>query len=437
MKNRRKNIRKNYKKYHSVYHRRRRLNRKRIAVCSVLLTIIAAMVITGVSILISKDNKSVEVVQNNVNPKEGESFKTESETKKQKIKPIEVSIIAVGDNLVSDSVLATAKRNGGGKYDFSSVFEKMKPDFKAADIAIINQETMLGGNQSEYQGYPLFNTPDSMGRAVIDAGFDIVQCASNHSLDTKVDGMKHAMKFWKKHKDKIMMVGLNENEEEYHSIPIYECKGIKFAVLNYTYGLNGLILPEEYSYMVNLMDDKHWDKVKSDIEKAEEMADFTIVLPHWGQEYVQPEPTKEQEKWAAIMVESGADLIIGTHPHVCEKIQWLKASNGNKALCYYSLGNYTSGQQKWETLLGGMATLTIRKDSKGIRIIKKSAGVVPTVNHYVWGLAEEVVRQQYTYRLTDYSEDMLREHSIQWYDPVTYKDYENLLHTKGSKEHGC
>ena len=114
MKNRRKNIRKNYKKYHSVYHRRRRLNRKRIAVCSVLLTIIAAMVITGVSILISKDNKSVEVVQNNVNPKEGESFKTESETKKQKIKPIEVSIIAVGDNLVSDSVLATAKRNGGG-----------------------------------------------------------------------------------------------------------------------------------------------------------------------------------------------------------------------------------------------------------------------------------------------------------------------------------
>ncbi len=208
MKNRRKNIRKNYKKYHSVYHRRRRLNRKRIAVCSVLLTIIAAMVITGVSILISKDNKSVEVVQNNVNPKEGESFKTESETKKQKIKPIEVSIIAVGDNLVSDSVLATAKRNGGGKYDFSSVFEKMKSDFKAADIAIINQETMLGGNQFEYQGYPLFNTPDSMGRAVIDAGFDIVQCASNHSLDTKVDGMKHAMKFWKKYKDKIMMVGL-------------------------------------------------------------------------------------------------------------------------------------------------------------------------------------------------------------------------------------
>ena len=264
-----KHIKKNYKKYHSVYHRRRQLNMKRIVICVMVFLVLTVFVVKGITLLVSSGDKSVEVVQNNVNQKDGESFYGESETKKQqKVKKTEVSIIAVGDNLVSDSVLATAKRNGGGKYDFSSVFEKMKPDFQAADIAIINQETMLGGNQFEYQGYPLFNTPDSMGRAVIDAGFDIVQCASNHSLDTKVTGMKHAIKFWKKNKDKIMMVGLNENEEEYNKIPIYECKGIKFAVLNYTYGLNGLILPEEYSYMVNLMDDKHWDKVKADIEKA-------------------------------------------------------------------------------------------------------------------------------------------------------------------------
>lgn len=398
---------------------------KRIVLCAVLLAAVISVATTGIIVLVSNNNKSVEVVQSNVNSKEGESF--EAETKKQKsIKPIEVSIVAVGDNLVSDSVLATALRNGGGKYDFSSVFEKMKPDFQAADIAIINQETMLGGKKFEYQGYPLFNTPNSMGQAVIDAGFDIVQCASNHSMDTKVEGMQHAIKYWKKHKDKIMMTGLNENEEAYHTIPIYECKGIKFAVLNYTYGLNGFKVPDEYSYIVNLMDDKHWDKVKSDIEKAEEIADFTIVLPHWGQEYVQPEPTQEQKKWAAMMVEAGADLIIGTHPHVCERIKWLKAENGNKALCYYSLGNYTSGQQQWETLLGGMATLTVRKDSKGTRIVKKSAGVVPTINHYVWGLSENVVRQQYTYRLTDYSDAMLRGHSIQWYDPVTYQDYVDL-----------
>lgn len=427
MEKRKKHFKKNYRKYHSRYHKRRRLNVKRIVICAVTLVLLITLSVVGITKLVSNHDKAVEVVQKDVNSQKGENAQVE--TKQEAIKPTTVSIIAVGDNLVSDSVLTTAKRNGGGKYDFSSVFEKMKSDFQAADIAIINQETMLGGNKHEYQGYPMFNTPNSMGKAVIDAGFDIVQCASNHSMDTGIDGIKHAIKYWKKRKNKIMMVGLNESEEEYNSVPIYECKGIKFAVLNYTYGLNGITLPDEYSYMINRMDKKRWNKVKSDIEKAEKLADFTIVLPHWGQEYVQPNPTEEQKKWADMMVEAGADLIIGTHPHVCEKIEWLKASNGNKALCYYSLGNYTSGQQQWETLLGGMATLTVKKDSKGTRIVRKSAGVIPTVNHYVWGLAENVVRQQYTYRLTDYSDSMLRGHSIQWYDPVTYQDFVDLADT--------
>lgn len=429
MEKRKKHFKKNYRKYHSRYYKRRRLNVKRIVICAVTLAVLITLSVVGITKLVSNHDKAVEVVQKDVNSQKGETTQVETKTKQESIKPTTVSIIAVGDNLVSDSVLTTAKRNGGGKYDFRSVFEKMKPDFQAADIAIINQETMLGGNKHEYQGYPMFNTPNSMGKAVIDAGFDIVQCASNHSMDTGIDGIEHAIKYWKKRKNKIMMVGLNENEAEYNSVPIYECKGIKFAVFNYTYGLNGITLPDEYSYMINRMDEKRWNKVKSDIEKAEKVADFTIILPHWGQEYVQPNPTEEQKKWADMMVEAGADLIIGTHPHVCEKIEWLKSSNGNKALCYYSLGNYTSGQQQWETLLGGMATLTVKKDSKGTRIVRKSAGVIPMVNHYVWGLAENVVRQQYTYRLTDYSDSMLRNHSIQWYDPVTYQDYVDLAET--------
>ena len=432
-------IKKSYKKYHSVYHRARRLNVKRIAICAVAFVCILGLIVYGAVSLIRNNSKDVQVAAGSKNVKVSVSAQ-ENETKTENnkkinynVKPETVSIIAVGDNLVSDSVLYTAQRNGGGKYDFSSVFEKMKPDFKKADIAIINQETMLGGKKFPYQGFPLFNTPNSMGDAVIDAGFDIVQCASNHSMDTKVEGMQHAIKYWKKHKNEIMMVGLNENEKEYNSIPIYECKGIKFAVLNYAYGLNGFTVPDEYSYIVNLMDKNHWDKVKSDIERAEKEADFTIVLPHWGQEYVQPDPTKEQVKWAKMMTETGADLIIGTHPHVVEKIQWINADNGNKSLCYYSLGNYTSGQQKWETLLGGMATLKVRKDNIGTYIVKKSAGVVPTINHYVWGKAANVVRKQYTYRLTDYSDEMLRSHSIQWYDPVKYSDYKELAKEVFSK----
>ena len=112
------------------------------------------------------------------------------------------------------------------------------------------------------------------------------------------------------------------------------------------------------------MDKQHKEKVKSDIERAEKEADFTIVLPHWGQEYVQPEPIKEQVQWAKLMVEAGADLIIGTHPHVCEKIQWIKTDTGNKALCYYSLGNYTSGQQQWEHLWVPWQPLQLEKTTK-------------------------------------------------------------------------
>lgn len=418
----------NYSRYRSRYIRRRRLNVKRIVICVVCLCVLISAAVGGILASQSKNNEVREAmvtpayVQGETKDYNEAQSVPEATTKAEKV---DVTLIAVGDDLVSDAVLYTAKKSDGS-YDFSSVYEKMKPDIKKADIAILNQETILGGDGFEYQGYPCFNTPDSMGDAIIDAGFDIVQQASNHSYDTGVEGIEHCIKYWKKHKKKVLMVGLNKDENQYNTIPVYECKGIKFAVLNYTYGLNGFSLPQGKEYLVNLLDDAHWDKVKSDIEKAEETADFTIVLPHWGQEYVQPDPTEEQVKWAEMMVESGADLIIGTHPHVVEKIQWITAENGNQALCYYSLGNYTSGQQSWKTLLGGMAKLTIRKDEKGIRILKKKAGVVPIVTHYVWGLSAGVIREQYTYKLSDYSQDILNRHSIQWYDPVSYNDLEQL-----------
>ena len=415
----------NYSRYHSRYIRRRKLNVKRIALCTVCGFLLISAAIYGITMGINKNKKGgvVEAFAVSENNKKTVS-PTITETTK-KAEKTDVTLVAVGDDLVSDSVLYTAKKSDG-TYDFTSVYEKIKPDIKKADIAILNQETILGGSGFEYQGYPCFNTPDSMGDAIIDAGFDIVQHASNHSYDTGEEGIKHCINYWNKHKKKIMMVGLNKNDKQYNTIPVYECKGIKFAVLNYTYGLNGFSLPEGKGYLVNLLDDSHYNKVKEDIEKAEEIADFTIVLPHWGQEYVQPEPTAEQRNWADMMVRSGADLIIGTHPHVIEKIEWIKAENGNKALCYYSLGNYTSGQQKWKTLLGGMAKLTVRKDEKGVRIVSKKAGVVPIVTHYVWGLSKGVIREQFTYKLTDYSQDILNRHSIQWYEPVNYSDLEQL-----------
>lgn len=314
----------------------------------------------------------------------------------------EASLIAVGDNLVSDSVTHCGLQSDGS-YEFSELFEELKPDIEVADIAVINQETILGGPDFKYTGYPNFNSPYEIGDAIIDAGFDVVLQATNHSYDMGLQGIKNCRKYWNKHSKEITMVGLNKSVKQQNTVTVVEKNNIKIAILNYTYGLNGYTLPEGKEYLVNLIDE---EKIKSDLEKAEQIADFTIVFPHWGIEYVH-EPNSEQEVLAKMMVEYGADLIIGTHPHVLEIIEWIETDNGNKALCYYSLGNYTSSQDKTSTMLGGMAKLTIQKQGNDVRI-KDGAGVVPIVTHYIGGSG----RITKTYKLTEYSKNLAAVHSI-------------------------
>lgn len=313
----------------------------------------------------------------------------------------EVNLIAVGDNLISDSVTHCGLKDNGS-YEFSELFEELKDDIKKADLAVINQETILGGPDFEYTGYPNFNSPYEIGDAIINAGFDVVLHATNHSYDMGLEGAKNCLNYWNNHPE-ITMVGMNRSIEEQNSIKVIEKNNISIAILNYTYGMNGYKLPNDKEYLVNLIDEK---KIVSDLKKAEKLADFTIVFPHWGVEYVH-EQNEEQRKLANIMVENGADLIIGTHPHVLESIEWIVSDNGNQALCYYSIGNYTSSQDKTATMLGGMAKLTIRKKGEEV-YIKDDAGIIPIVTHYIWGQG----RLTKTYKLTEYSEKLAKVHSI-------------------------
>jgi len=312
-----------------------------------------------------------------------------------------VSIIAVGDNLISDSVTHCGLESDGS-YNFAELFEMLKSDIEAADMAIINQETILGGPDFAYSGYPNFNNPYEIGDAIIDAGFDVVLHATNHTYDMGLKGIENCMAYWEQH-PQITVLGMNKTPEAQNEIPLVEKNGITFAILNYTYSLNGYILPDGSEHMVNLIDE---DKIRSDIERAEELADFTIVCPHWGVEYTH-QPIGEQWDLAEMMAEAGADLIIGTHPHVLESIDWVEGENGNKALCYFSLGNYTSSQDKVSTMLGGMAKLTITKHNDEV-YIEEGAGIVPIVTHYIWGTG----RLTKTYKLTEYTEELAAQHSI-------------------------
>ncbi len=322
-----------------------------------------------------------------------------------------VTLAAVGDIIAHDTILELASTGNG--YDFSSLFSLLKDDISSVDLAICNVETPLGGGP--YGGYPNFNTPDEMGLAVINAGFDVALQASNHSMDSGAGGIHHSIDFWKQHSNEILMVGMHGSTEEEDAIPLITKNGITFAVLNYTYGLNGYELPGDEPYLITLMNDGTRDYISNQVQQAASQADFVIVCPHWGDENMVGEPNDFQRDWANLFTEAGADLIIGTHPHVLQNIEWVTSGNGNKALCYYSLGNFVSNQQYTDLVLGGMAYLEIEKTEAGCAIVESSAKEIPVVTHND-KTQDPVVIQ--TYYLADYTEDLAAVHDTY----LTYDD---------------
>ncbi len=377
----------------------------RILTIIVLALLVAVVVIIAVSCSNNKKN----------NKPSGSSAQAETQvpTPEEPTTPppsYEVELISVGDVLMHTPILNYSRKDNG-KYNFDRIFSVMKEDISRADIAICNQETPIDTTIPADGGIEfIFNTPGAIGKAEIKAGFDVVLQASNHSYDEGSDGILHTIDFWKKHTDKITMIGMNESQEKRDTITYVEKNGIKFALLNYTYGLNGFSLPEDMDYLVTIIDDEHRDIIENDIKTADANADFVIVFPHWGVEDLWPDTTEFQDSWAKIFTEAGADLIIGTHPHVCERIDWVEADNGNKSLCYYSLGNYASNQQEAPEVLGGMAKVKIVKENGETFIDKEATGVVPIVCHNIdhGNFTNEVV----IYKLSDYTEELANSHDI-------------------------
>lgn len=312
----------------------------------------------------------------------------------------ELTLLAVGDNLIHIQVIESGKQ-ADGSFNFNHLYSHLAKDIASADIAIINQETIFGGNEDPYTGYPEFNSPTEIGDAIISAGFDVVLSATNHAMDKDSSGVLNTIKYWKEHPE-IKLLGINESAKAKKNITILEKNGIKVAMLNYTYGLNGHLLPDDMPYLVNILD-KH--ELKKDIVKAKELADFVIVFPHWGTEY-KYKPDDMQKEYTDFFAEQGVDLVIGTHPHVLEPIQWIMTKSGHKMLVYYSLGNYVSYQKEAPRLLGGMAMVTLRKDTYGTSISK--ASITPIVTHYenTKGYAFGV------YELSDYTESQAKVHGV-------------------------
>jgi hypothetical protein len=291
----------------------------------------------------------------------------------------ELDLVMAGDVLLHLR-LAYWSDNGKGGYDFNPIFKTIKPLIEKADLAIVNQETILGGKELKVTGYPTFNGPYELGDALVNAGFDVVLHSNNHALDRGKQGIYNCLNFWKKY-PKIKTVGINTSEAQKKKLCIYEKNGIKVAILNYTYGTNGIPLPKDMPYAVNYLNKK---EVISDIKRAEKEADFTIVCPHWGTEYLRG-ISDYQKAWSQIFAENGVDLVLGCHPHVIEPIKYVTdKKTGHKMLVYYSVGNFVnstmSNGRVSDRYIGGLAKVKLKRgaDNK-VRIAKY--GVKATVMH--------------------------------------------------------
>lgn len=319
--------------------------------------------------------------------------------------PTEYKIVMVGDVLLHTPVEQSC-RQADGSYDYDSLFEHTKDAISAADLALVNQEVIIGGAELGISGYPSFNADFSLCDSLVNAGFDVICHATNHALDKGKAGLVNCATHWRERYPEITVLGIHDRADTSTSCGadpvVIELPELRIAVLNYTYGTNGISLPKGMPYAVDMLDEK---QVAADIQRAEELADFTIVCPHWGTEY-RLTPDSSQEKWTQIFLENGADLVLGTHPHVIEPIEWVTdEESGHEMLVYYSLGNFvnwTSGTGKdvANRMVGGMAEVTIAKNESGEAEIKEY-GVRPLVSHVTSG-ADGVT----TYFLEDYSEDL-------------------------------
>ena len=326
-----------------------------VLLASVAVLMIFTLLVEGVR-GISLSSSDPSAVQKKLNSQE-KNADTEQETSAR--------IMANGDLLYHIPIYRTALKEDG-TYDFHENFDYVKPWLKQADLVIGDFEGTV--NKDHYlAGYPLFNAPGEVMDAIKDAGYQVLDLAHNHILDSQIEGVFSTADAIEK--AGMTPIGVYTHEpREKASIVIKEVNGIKIALLAYSYGFNGIeeyISKEDYD---NHLSDLNEDKMKAEIERAEKEADITIIMPQMGIEY-QLEPTEEQKQLYHKMIDWGADIIFGGHPHVVEPAETVE-KDGDKKLIIYSMGNFISNQRietmqdeenaKW-TERGVLMDVTIKK----------------------------------------------------------------------------
>ena len=255
---------------------------------------------------------------------------------KDVVEETELSLIMVGDCLIHGAIYLDA-RDSNGNYNFYKMIDLIKPVISKYDLAFYNQESLLGGTELGLSSYPRFNAPKEVGDAFLDAGFNLVSLANNHSLDMGEKGILSSLKYWdEKEKNGIMTAGSYSSFEDRDKDVIMEKNGITYALLSYTTTTNGLNRPKGKEYLVNVYNE---EQVKKDVERLRNKVDLLMVAMHWGEEYTH-NPNSDQEEIAKYLSSLNVDIIIGHHPHVIQPVEFI-----GKTMVIYSLGNFIASQK--------------------------------------------------------------------------------------------
>ena len=287
-----------------------------------------------------------------------------------------LSFVAVGDNIIHSAIIEDGKNHAGDgeEYNFKYIYDNVRDEISAADVAFVNQETPLGGKALGYYGYPNFNGPQEAGDALVDAGFDVVCIATNHMADMRDAGLEGTIKYWRS--QPVTTVGDHLSKEDYETVRIHEKDGIKIAFLAYTYGTNGMSVSSSSGLVIPYLNETD---IRRHVAAAKEQSDIVIVNMHWGDDSSFT-VNAEQKKYAQILADCGVDVVIGEHPHVLQPMQWMDGKDGHKMLLTYSIGNFLSTMYNDYFMVGGMLSFDIVKDDDGTRI--ETPLLVPTVTYY-------------------------------------------------------
>ena len=374
-------------------------------IAAIFLSVLLAVGCSSTSQSVSDSSSSVpsDVSDSSAGSSSSTSSEPPSEPEPQ---PRTVSFCAVGDNLIHNVIYEQAKTEDG--YDFTKAYENVAADIAAADVAVINQETQICNDAYPPSTWPFFNSPIALGDHMIDIGFDIFTIANNHCLDYGEKGLGHVLDYWESRD--VLMAGVYRKGDD--RIRLDERNGIVFSYLSFTDNLNGLKQQKDSAFEIGNANDL--DEMTKYIKAAKEVSDVCMVAMHWGFE----ESTviaESQRRTARKLSEAGADIILGTSPHVLRDIEVIHTEERD-TLCAYSLGNFISAQSAGRNMISGILKFNVTV-TEGEKPVISDIKLTPLVTQYEANYSNVRI-----YKLSDYTEELAASHGVRRFTEFSY-DY--------------